>query len=131
MSRLSCWGAYPVDWRDSCKNNGRQAGAPGWYPVIRDADYWTSYTAAIHRRLGTLDAARVRIDGSGGRDYRDPEMPRYPFHDRTVCVTRCGRICIGKRKINLSQVFSGQLVGIREVEERIWLVSFLDFDLLR
>ena len=36
---------------------------------------------------------------------------------------------IGKRKINLSQVFSGQLVGIREVEEKIWLVSFLDFDL--
>jgi hypothetical protein len=63
------------------------------------------------------------------RPYRDPEMPHYPFHDRTVCVTRCGRICIGKRKINLSQVFSGQLVGIREVEEKIWLVSFLDFDL--
>jgi len=63
------------------------------------------------------------------RVYRDPEPPQYPFHDRTVCVTRCGRICIGKRKINLSQVFSGQLVGIREVEEKIWLVSFLDFDL--
>ena len=63
------------------------------------------------------------------RPYRDPEPPQYPFHDRTVCVTRCGRICIGKRKINLSQVFSGQLVGIREVEEKIWLVSFLDFDL--
>jgi transposase InsO family protein len=63
------------------------------------------------------------------RPYRDPEPPQYPFHDRTVCVTRCGRICIGKRKINLSQVFSGQLVGIREVDEKIWLVSFLDFDL--
>jgi hypothetical protein len=63
------------------------------------------------------------------RPYRDPAPPQYPFHDRTVCVTRCGRICIGKRKINLSQVFSGQLVGIREVDEKIWLVSFLDFDL--
>ncbi len=63
------------------------------------------------------------------RPYRDPELPQYPFHDRTVCVTRCGRICIGKRKINLSQVFSGQLAGIREVDEKIWLVSFLDFDL--
>jgi hypothetical protein len=29
----------------------------------------------------------------------------------------------------LSQVLSGQLVWIREVEEKIWLVSFLDFDL--
>jgi transposase InsO family protein len=63
------------------------------------------------------------------RPYRDPEPPQYPFHDRTVCVTSCGRICIGRRKINLSHIFAGQLVGIREVEEKIWLVSFLDFDL--
>jgi hypothetical protein len=48
-----------------------------------------------------------------------------PYHDRTVRVTRCGRICIGKRKINLSQVFAGQWVGIREVDEQIWLVSFM------
>ena len=44
-------------------------------------------------------------------------------------MTRCGRVCIGKRKINLSTVFAGQLVGIREVEEQIWLVSFLHYDL--
>ncbi len=44
-------------------------------------------------------------------------------------VTRCGRICIGKRKINLSQVFAGQILGIREVEDAIWLVSFLNYDL--
>ena len=44
-------------------------------------------------------------------------------------VTRCGRICVGKRKINLSTVFAGQLVGIREVEDQIWLVSFLHYDL--
>src|ERR1700761_6610440 len=29
----------------------------------------------------------------------------YPFHDRTIMVTSCGRICIGRRKINLSYVF--------------------------
>jgi hypothetical protein len=27
-------------------------------------------------------------------------------------VTRCGRICLGKKKINFSQVFAGQAVGI-------------------
>lgn len=63
------------------------------------------------------------------RAYRAPEPPEYPFHDRTVRVTQCGRICIGKRKINLSIVFAGQFVGIREVADKIWLVSFLDFDL--
>lgn len=63
------------------------------------------------------------------RIYEPPDEPDYPFHDRSVRVTRCGRICIGKRKINLSQVFAGQILGLREVEDGIWLVSFLDYDL--
>ena len=40
----------------------------------------------------------------------------YPFHDRTITVTHCGRICIGTRKINLSTVFAGQNVGVKQVE---------------
>jgi len=63
------------------------------------------------------------------RPYLPPPEPEYPYHDRTVRVTRCGRICLGKRKINLSQVFAGQCVGIREVDEQIWLVSFMHYDL--
>ncbi|MEM1404137.1 MAG: IS481 family transposase, partial [Pseudomonadota bacterium] len=63
------------------------------------------------------------------RTYQMPDPPEYPYHDRTITVTRCGRICIGKRKINLSTVFAGQNVGIREVDDKIWLVSFLDYDL--
>jgi hypothetical protein len=42
----------------------------------------------------------------------------YPFHDRTITVTCCGRICIGRRKINLSTVFAGQNVGIKEVSDK-------------
>jgi len=53
----------------------------------------------------------------------------YPFHDKTIRVTGCGRICIGRRKINLSTVFAGQTVGIREVNNKIWLVSFMQYDL--
>lgn len=63
------------------------------------------------------------------RVYEPPPEPEYPFHDCAVRVTRCGRICIGKRKINLSQVFAGQILGLREVDDEIWLVSFLDYDL--
>jgi transposase InsO family protein len=63
------------------------------------------------------------------RAYTPPSEPEYPYHDKSVRVTRCGRICVGRRKINLSTVFAGQIVGIREVEDQIWLVSFLDFDL--
>lgn len=63
------------------------------------------------------------------REYFVPETPQYPFHDRTILVTQCGRICIGRRKINLSTVFAGQYVGIRELTDGIWLVSFMDYDL--
>ena len=47
----------------------------------------------------------------------------------TITVTQCGRICFGRRKINLSTVFVGQNVGVKEVSDRIWLVSFMDYDL--
>ncbi len=57
-----------------------------------------------------------------------PEL-EYPFHDRTITVTRCGRICLGPQKINLSQAFAGQRVGIKQVADQIWLVSFMNYDL--
>lgn len=63
------------------------------------------------------------------RPYKGLTEVTYPFHDRTITVTHCGRICIRGHKVNLSQVFSGQDVGIKEVENGIWLVTFMDFDL--
>ncbi len=52
----------------------------------------------------------------------------YPFHDKIVVVTRCGRICLGRKKINFSTVFAGQAVGIKEVHDDIWLVVSVWFD---
>jgi putative transposase len=40
-----------------------------------------------------------------------------------------GVAAVGRRKINLSTVFAGQNVGVKEVSDRIWLVSFMDYDL--
>lgn len=63
------------------------------------------------------------------RFYKGIQEISYPFHDRTITVTYCGRICIGKLKINLSRSFSGQDLGIVEVQDGIWLVSFMQYDL--
>jgi putative transposase len=57
-----------------------------------------------------------------------PELD-YPFHDKAVTVTTCGRICFNRQKINLSQVFAGQTVGIKQVGDHIWLASFMHYDL--
>jgi transposase InsO family protein len=57
-----------------------------------------------------------------------PELS-YPFHDRDILVTTCGRICMHRKKINISTVLAGQSLGIKEVDEGIWLVSFMHYDL--
>jgi len=63
------------------------------------------------------------------RQYQGLPDIEYPFHDKAVTVTTCGRICFNRQKINLSQVFAGQTVGIKQTDDRIWLVSFMDYDL--
>jgi transposase InsO family protein len=57
-----------------------------------------------------------------------PELT-YPLHDRDVLVTACGRICLHRKKINVSTVLAGQRLGIKEVDEGIWIVSFMSYDL--
>jgi transposase InsO family protein len=57
-----------------------------------------------------------------------PEL-EYPFHDRDILVTACGRICMMRKKINVSTVLAGQKLGIKEVDDSIWLVSFMHYDL--
>ncbi len=63
------------------------------------------------------------------RPYRGLGDLDYPMHDRTALVTNCGRICFKRRKINVSTVFAGQLLGIKQVTNSVWLVSFMHYDL--
>ena len=80
-----------------------------------------------HQALGGKYPGEVYTPSA--REYHYPEALGYPFHDRTIQITQCGRICIGKRKIHLSTVFAGQYIGVSEVADGIWLVSFMDYDL--
>lgn len=57
-----------------------------------------------------------------------PELS-YPLHDSDILVTACGRICMHRKKVNISTVLAGQRLGIKEVDEGIWLVSFMHYDL--
>jgi transposase InsO family protein len=53
----------------------------------------------------------------------------YPLHDREILVTSCGRICMHRKRVNLSTVLAGQRVGIKEIDDGIWIVSFMQYDL--
>ena len=57
-----------------------------------------------------------------------PELS-YPLHDREVLVTACGRICMHRKRVNISTVLAGQRLGIKKVDDGIWIVSFMQYDL--
>jgi hypothetical protein len=63
------------------------------------------------------------------RPYKGLPELIYPFHDREVLVTACGRLCLHRKRINISIVLAGQKLGIKEVDDGIWLVSFMHYDL--
>jgi transposase InsO family protein len=71
----------------------------------------------------------AELYGPSPRPYQGLPELAYPFHDRDVLVTACGRLCLHRKKINISTVLAGQRLGIKEVDEGIWLVSFMHYDL--
>ena len=66
---------------------------------------------------------------ASARPYHGLQEIAYPFHDRDILVTACGRICLHRKKINISTVLAGQRLGIKEADDGIWLVSFMTYDL--
>jgi putative transposase len=80
-----------------------------------------------HQALNMNVPAAVYTPSS--RVYRGLEELTYPFHDTTITVTHCGRICFKGQKVNLSHAFAGQNVGVTQVGDRIWLVTFMQYDL--
>jgi hypothetical protein len=110
----------------------KEATKPASFNLIQQQERFENFSE-VYNNQRPHQALDMRFPGElytpSTRPYSAPEEPDYPFHDRAVRVTQCGRICIGKRKINLSTVFAGQTVGIREVDDNIWLVSFLEYDL--
>jgi hypothetical protein len=47
-----------------------------------------------------------------------------------VLVTDCGRICMHRKRVNISTVLAGQRLGIKEVvDDGIWIVSYMHYDL--
>src|SRR4029079_4649734 len=80
-----------------------------------------------HQALGMKVPADLYAPSS--RVYHGLTDLTYPLHDKTITVTNCGRICFNGRKVNLSHVFAGQNVGVTQVGDRVWLVSFMQYDL--
>ena len=90
------------------------------------------FRARIQQRT-TARGARYEVPAeiysTSPRPYNGLPELTYPMHDRDLLVTACGRICMHRKRMNISTVLAGQRLGIKEVDEGIWLVSFMHYDL--
>src|ERR1700747_828316 len=71
----------------------------------------------------------AEIYSASSRPYSGLPDLTYPLPDRDVLVTDCGRICMHRKRVNISTVLAGQRLGIKEVDDGIWIVSFMHYDL--
>ena len=61
----------------------------------------------------------AEVYSASTRPYKGLPELIYPFHDRDKLVTACGRICMHRKKINISTALAGQKSGIKEVDDGI------------
>ena len=91
-------------------------------------DFTTEFNAERpHEALGMKRPADLYAPSS--KPFSGLPDLAYPLHDRECLVTACGRICMHRKKINISTVLAGQKLGLKEVDDGIWLVSFMHYDL--
>ena len=57
-----------------------------------------------------------------------PELA-YPFHDLALIASDSGAVALHGHAVFISSVFGGQKLGLREVDNDVWLVSFMHYDL--
>lgn len=110
----------------------QQATRPAGANVLQQQAKFDAFVEEfnVERHHEALDMqCPAQIYTESVRPYRGIPDPQYPFHDKTIVVTNCGRLCLYRKKINLSSSLAGQAVGIKEVDDGIWLVSFMNYDL--
>lgn len=64
------------------------------------------------------------------RKYEGLPEVTYPGYEKTLLLSNCGRICMNRgMKIHVSKAFANQPVGLDRVDDHVWEVSFMEYDL--
>ena len=110
----------------------KEACNPAKFNFLQQQDKFDQFTEQYNNQR-PHQAISMKYPGElytpSAKIYRGLPDIDYPYHDEIITVTSCGRICINSKKINFSTAFAGQKVGIKEVDDKIWLVSFMNYDL--
>jgi putative transposase len=92
------------------KETTKPAGLNFLQQQARFDDFIDIFNNERHEALGMKCPAELYKPST--RSYHGLPDIDYPFHDKIVVVTNCGRICLGRKKINFSTFFAGQAVEI-------------------
>lgn len=73
----------------------------------------------------------VRHYRPSSRRYPDALLPTYPLHDDVRTVFSCGHLYVGDSRVSifLGRALAGLRVGLRELHNGRWLISYADTDL--
>jgi putative transposase len=63
------------------------------------------------------------------KQYKGLSDVTYPGFEKALLISNCGRICVKKKKIHISKAFANQPIGLKEVDDNIWTVFFMDYHL--
>jgi transposase InsO family protein len=110
----------------------REATRPAGANSLQQQARFDAFVAEFnHERPHEALAMKTPADvyQPSARAYQGLSELTYPLHDRDALVTACGRLCMHRKKINISTVLAGQRLGLKEVDDDIWLVSFMHYDL--
>ena len=67
---------------------------------------------------------------TSSQEYKGLPDVEYPFHEQEKRITVRGDIVLSRnRRVFISIVLANQLVGLTEVDEGIWKVTFMDYDI--
>jgi hypothetical protein len=81
-----------------------------------------------HEALGQKPPASLYVASNLTWPEELPEL-KYPLHDLVRTVTNNGAVYLGRQYYVLSQALVGQQVGLREIDDGRWLVTFMNLDL--
>jgi hypothetical protein len=81
----------------------------------------------VHRANSSAGLAIEQLRSIGFAKHASAKDISNRTHACAACQSR--RLCLHRKRINISTVLAGQRRGIKEVDDGIWLVSFMHYDL--
>jgi Integrase core domain len=92
----------------------KEAARPPGFNSLQQQDRFDAFVREFnaerpHQALGMKYPAELYTPSA--RSYEGLPELTYPFHDRDVLVTACGRLSLHRKRINISTVLAGQKLG--------------------